>query len=447
MANSLLRVVGVIGFLVSSVVVATSTDHKVVSIGAEPAANPDFFNRDRLGHHLIIDLFNCNTEKLKYVGVVEEIMLRAAQAAHATVVSHEFHQFNPTGVSGAVILAESHIAIHTWPEIDGYCAIDIFTCGKTNNFAALDLLKAEFEAKGSLVVDLDRGAQSGSLALLNENTRIFRENLDPLQGFKTTIAIKDRLELVESEYQRVEMYDTHAVGKMLTIDGIIQCTEYDEKAYHEMIVHVPLQAHSNPRKVLIVGGGDGGALSQLVKYEQLDEIVVCDIDPSVREVAGKYFTSFAQAYNDPRVRAVYQDGAAFVQKFKDYFDVIIVDSTDFYGAAQSLTRDSFYNDLKNALKQDGIVVAQAESLYYDREFIAHFYKQTRGIFNSVYYYHTLVPTYPSGTIGFLFATNGLTPLENLGKSNQELRDLEYYTYDMHRAAFAQPAFLQKLLAA
>ncbi|MCX5925187.1 MAG: adenosylmethionine decarboxylase [Candidatus Dependentiae bacterium] len=115
--------------------------------------------RSRLGHHLVIDLVGCNPEKIKHVEIVEQIMVKAAIAARATIVSHHFKQFEPFGVSGAIVLAESHLTIHTWPEVDGYCAIDIFTCGNTDNFAALEVLKQEFEAQECIVVDIERGKQ------------------------------------------------------------------------------------------------------------------------------------------------------------------------------------------------------------------------------------------------------------------------------------------------
>jgi spermidine synthase len=226
-----------------------------------------------------------------------------------------------------------------------------------------------------------------------------------------------------------------------------------------MAVHVPIQTHKNPRKVLIIGGGDGGALAEVVKYPNIEEIVICDIDPAVAAVATKYFPTFAAAYQDPRVRPIYQDGSTFITSFKDYFDVIIVDGPDFYGHAAAFARETFYKNISDALKEDGLMVIQAESLFYDRAFIADLYKQAEGIFPIVKYYNTLVPSYPSGSIGFILGSKEYNPLKK--KKNKKAKkdehssaenessflpkSLEFYTPEVHRASFALPAFLKRLL--
>jgi spermidine synthase len=226
-----------------------------------------------------------------------------------------------------------------------------------------------------------------------------------------------------------------------------------------MITHVPLQTHKKARKVLIIGGGDGGSLAEVVKYPDIEEIVICDIDPMVAAVATKYFPAFAAAYQDPRVRAVYQDGTTFITSFKDYFDVIIVDGPDFYGHAAAFARDTFYQNISTALTDNGLMVIQAESLFYDRNFIADLYKQAQNSFPIVGYYNTLVPIYPSGSIGFILASKKYHPApcsETKDKKKKKKKDsgkkcsflpapLEFYTPEVHRASFALPAFLKRLL--
>jgi spermidine synthase len=439
------------------------SEYRILSMESVNLMNTHYSeSRDHLGQHLVIDLFGCDPEKISVVEDVEKVMIEAATAAHATIVAQKFHQFTPGGVSGALVLAESHLAIHTWPEVQGYCAIDIFTCGKTDNFAALEVLKTGFGAQGYVVVEIERGKQRSDLVSNATGSVFFRENLDPLNGFQSTVAIKELLESVQSDFQKIEMYDTTAFGKMLAIDGIIQLTEYDNAAYHEMITHVPLQTHKKPRKVLIIGGGDGGSLAEVVKYPNIEEIVICDIDPMVAAVTTKYFPAFAAAYQDPRVRAVHQDGTTFITTFSEYFDVIIVDGPDFYGHAAAFARDTFYKNISHALTEDGLMVIQAESLFYDRTFIADLYKQAQTIFPIVGYYNTLVPSYPSGSIGFILASKKYSPLDDTQKSPKKEKKkkksdkekksrflpapLEFYTPDMHRASFALPAFLQRLLA-
>ena len=425
---------------------APLSEHRILYMESVDLKNTEYFdNRKSLGHHLVIDFFGCDPEKIKAVSTVESVMIEAANAAKATIVAKKFHQFNPSGVSGALILAESHLAIHTWPEVQGYCAIDIFTCGDTNNFLALDVLKKGFNAQGYVVVEIERGRQRSDLAANGSGSVFFREKLDPLKGFQATVAVKDLLESVESEFQKIEVYETSAFGKMLRIDGIIQLTEYDNASYHEMIAHVPMQAHAHPRKVLIIGGGDGGALAEVVKYKNVEEIVICDIDPMVAAISAKYFPEFAKAYQDPRVRIVHQDGTKMIQNFTNYFDVIIVDGTDFYGPACALAEENFYHSTSNALTHDGLMVIQAESLFYDRAFIKNLYQQAASIFPITAYYNTLVPSYPSGSIGFLFGSKKHIPTEQHNCETDILKNLNFYTPEIHRASFALPAFLKKLL--
>ena len=255
----------------------------------------------------------------------------------------------------------------------------------------------------------------------------------------------------------------------MAIDGIVQYTDYDHFAYHEMIVHVPMQSHPNPTKVLIIGGGDGGALFEVLKYKDVTEVVICDIDEEVMKMAVKHNEDFAAAYKDPRVRAVFQDGAAFVANFKDFFHVIVVDCTDFYGVAAPLARKSFYEAIEGAMTSDGIMVIQAESMYYDREWIVGLNKQCKEIFPVVSYYKTHVPIYPSGCIGFMFcskkydhqhmlsarsaARNLPTPpgeaeqvSSTLAELDAFLEPMKYYTPEIHIGSFQLPNFIKKQLA-
>jgi spermidine synthase len=183
----------------------------------------------------------------------------------------------------------------------------------------------------------------------------------------------------------------------------------------------------------------------VVKYKKVQEVVVCDIDPMVASVAGKYFPTFAAAYVDPRVRTVHQDGAEFIKKFSDYFDVVIIDGTDFYGNAAALARSDFYQGVSAALKNDGLMVVQAESLYYDREFIKELHGLIKLIFPMVGYYNTLVPSYPSGSIGFVVGSKKYVPAEKKNKDAKVVKDLQFYSPALHTASFVVPAFLQKML--
>lgn len=274
----------------------------------------------------------------------------------------------------------------------------------------------------------------------------FRENFEIEKGRNLQIAIKEVLHTSYSKFQKIEVFETVSLGKMLVLDGVIMLTQFDNFAYHEMIVHVPMNVHPNPEKVLIVGGGDGGALKEVLKYESVKEVVLCEIDEEVITVSKKYFPEFADSFNDKRVTVVVEDAAKYMKNCKNVFDVMCVDSSDPVGPAEILFQKEFYMDMLNALTEKGIAVTQSESMYFHKEFISKLYKQNKEIFKAVSYYYTLVPTYPSGTIGFSFCSKQYDPMENVNSSRiNKLKGLQYYSADIHRACFSLPKFMAESL--
>jgi spermidine synthase len=236
------------------------------------------------------------------------------------------------------------------------------------------------------------------------------------------------------------------MGKVLVIDGITMLTEFDEFAYHEMIAHIPLLTHSSPKRVLVIGGGDGGTVREIIKHPEVEQVHVCEIDKEVINVCRQYLPSLASSFDDPRVEVFYEDGARFIKKKKEFYDVIIVDSTDPIGPGQILFQKTFYQDMKRALREAGIAVTQCESMYLHRDVIQGVYGFARKIFTKLGYYYTAVPTYPSGMIGFMFCSLKHDPLNDLDEERAEaLKDLQYYTPAMHRAAFALPKFAEEYL--
>lgn len=272
----------------------------------------------------------------------------------------------------------------------------------------------------------------------------FTETSESSQGRQVQVAYTEKLDSFQSDFQHVEIYETVAFGKMLVLDGAIQLTEYDHFAYHEMIVHVPMNAHPNPKKVLIVGGGDGGALAEVIKYPTVESIVLCEIDSAVIELSRKHFPEFNKAFDDKRVTINLGDAAQYIKEKTNVFDVIIVDSSDPVGHAEVLFGETFYRDVFAALTPDGIAVSQSESMYYHRDFIAKLLHQNKKIFPVCDYYFSLVPTYPSGTIGFLFCSKKQSPLAQLSmQRTQQLKGLRYYSEAIHRSSFALPVFFSE----
>ncbi len=410
-----------------------------------------------VGQQIIIELYGCNPLIIDDIQKIERIMLQAAEASHATVVAYKFHKFSPQGVSGAVIVAESHLAIHTWPE-DGYCSVDIYTCGEhTDNKTAIQVIKNAVGAKRLQTVEvnmcrfsedskLDKKTYSASREMLVKESHVFKERCLIRGGARKTIIFKEQLVAYKSQFQEIEVYDTVPYGKMLAINGDIMLTEYDHHGYHEMIVHVPLNAHPNPKKVLVIGGGDGGTVTELVKHNQVEEIILCEIDSKVIQICKEYFPNLTSGFNDPRVSIVIQDAAEYIKTKNQYFDVICIDSSDFFGPAEVLFRKEFYQNIQRALTPDGIAIAQCESLFYDRKFITQIYKQNKEIFSFISLYYGLIPSYSSSTHGFFFFSNKYSPWDAFDPERAaQIKGLKYYHPDMQKASFEIPQFLRQLI--
>ncbi len=274
----------------------------------------------------------------------------------------------------------------------------------------------------------------------------FNDSIEFGHGCRISIRIKDVLCHYRSKYQEIAIFETEKLGRMLVLDGITMLTEFDEFAYHEMIVHVPLLVHPNPAQVLVIGGGDGGTVRELLKHPEVQEIHVCELDEEVVKACRKYLPSLASSFDDPKVKFFYQDGARFVNEHPESYDIIIVDSTDPIGPGQILFQRKFYEDMKSALKPEGIAVTQCESIYLHKHVISGVASFARELYPKLGYYLSMVPAYPSGVIGFFFCSLKYDPVEDLSEERaQKLPGLKYYTTSLHRAAFTLPRFAEELL--
>jgi spermidine synthase len=274
----------------------------------------------------------------------------------------------------------------------------------------------------------------------------FQDCIEFGQGCTLSIKIKGVLYHGRSAFQEIAVLDTEKMGRLLVIDGVTMLTEYDEFAYHEMIAHVPLLVHPTPSRVLVIGGGDGGAVREVLKHPEVETVHLCEIDKGVVEVCREYFPMLASGLDDRRVKIFYEDGAKFVAAHPNAYDVIIVDSTDPLGPGQVLFQEPFYADMKKSLTAQGIAVTQCESFYLHRPVIEGVYAFARRLYPTLGYYYTLVPTYPSGMIGFFFCSKKLDPLGDLDETRAaKLRGLKYYSPETHRAAFALPRFAREFL--
>ncbi|XP_031125681.1 spermidine synthase 1 [Ipomoea triloba] len=259
----------------------------------------------------------------------------------------------------------------------------------------------------------------------------------------------------KSDYQDVMVFQSSTYGKVLVLDGVIQITERDECAYQEMITHLPLCSIQNPKKVLVIGGGDGGVLREVARHASVDQIDICEIDKMVVDVAKQFFPDVAVGYEDPRVTLHIGDGVAFLKNVAEgTYDAVIVDSSDPIGPAQELFEKPFFQTVARALRPGGVVCTQAESIWLHMHIIENIVANCRQIFKgSVNYAWTTVPTYPSGVIGFMLcSTEGpavdfkhpINPIDEVNDANSKL-PLKFYNSEIHSAAFCLPSFAKRVI--
>ena len=264
-------------------------------------------------------------------------------------------------------------------------------------------------------------------------------------GLGVQVQLKSHLFSHKSPYQQIDLYDTE-LGKMLVLDDIIQLTEFDEFCYQEMMAHIPLFAHPAPERVLVIGGGDGGVLREVAKHDCVKEIDICEIDQVVIDVAKKYIPSMACGYDDPRVTVHVTDGSKFVAERQQYYDVIIVDSTDPIGPGEILFGEQFYRSMKAALRAGGIIGSQSESIFLHPTIVTRLISTSQKLFNICDYAIMFVPTYPSGNIGTCVASLGPVIDIPVRTPTAELQaKLNYYSPAVHEAAFKLPEFGRKLI--
>lgn len=245
-------------------------------------------------------------------------------------------------------------------------------------------------------------------------------------------------------YQELAVVESEAYGRVLILDGAIQTTERDEYVYHEMIAQVPLAVHPHPRRVAVIGGGDGGAIREILRHPAVEEAHLIEIDERVVEVAQRFFPEIAIGLNDDRTHLHFTDGIAWAREARD-FDVILVDSTDPVGPAEGLFTAEFYKTLYEALGPDGIMVAQSESPFLQPDLLRRVVQGVREHFPVTRVYLASVPTYPSGLWSFTWGAKRHEP-EDLRELEAPWRaHLRYWTPEVHRAAFALPPFVKELV--
>ncbi len=248
----------------------------------------------------------------------------------------------------------------------------------------------------------------------------------------------------KTDFQDLAVIDTEQFGRMLVLDGMVQTTVADEFVYHEMITHVPLNTHPDPKKVLVIGGGDGGTIREVVKHPKVEKAVLVEIDRRVVELSREYLPEISCGLDDPKVEVIIDDGIKHVAEHPDTYDLILVDSTEPVGPAVQLFSADFYRSIFRALKVDGLFVAQTESPFFNDDLICQVYNSIAGIFPVTKLYLASVPTYPSGLWSFTMGSKKYDP-EQVGPDQVQRYPTKYYNPGVHQGCFKLPQFVAGLL--
>ena len=277
----------------------------------------------------------------------------------------------------------------------------------------------------------------------------FEETLYDAHG--QTLSIEEVYFEEKSEHQHIVIFHNSKFGRVMALDGVVQTTEKDEFIYHEMLTHVPILAHGSAENILIIGGGDGGMLREVLKHTSISNVTMVEIDKSVVDMCVKYLPSHSQgAFDDPKLNLVIADGAKYVAETKDKFDVIIVDSTDPIGPGEVLFQFDFYKNCKAILSDNGIIATQNGVAFMQPEEIKNTQKCFTNLFKDNYFYLAAVPTYVGGDMAFGWGTDNAQHRHiDLDTLKQRFKDAgittKYYNPVIHQGSFALPQYILDLI--
>ncbi|PJB76632.1 MAG: spermidine synthase, partial [Acidobacteria bacterium CG_4_9_14_3_um_filter_49_7] len=242
---------------------------------------------------------------------------------------------------------------------------------------------------------------------------------DQTDNLRISFRVRSVLDQGESEFQKCDIYDTFEFGRLMMLDNMVMLTERDEFFYHEMIAHVPLNVHPNPKRVLVIGGGDGGTIREIARHSFVEDITIVEIDKMVVDMSKKHLPFVACGFDDPRVKLHIADGISFIQEQKNAWDVILIDSTDPVSFAEGLFHTDFYASVRDALTDNGILVAQTEYPFIQEHLVRDIFSSLDQVFPISRMYLAPVPTYPTGLWSFGLASKGPDPIQDFKPERAE----------------------------
>ena len=265
---------------------------------------------------------------------------------------------------------------------------------------------------------------------------------DPYAPIQYTYEVENILYKGKSKFQEIMVIQNPHFGRMLILDGVVQITERDEFFYHEMLTHVVLHAHPAPKKVIVIGGGDGGAVREVLKHKSVEKVYFVEIDEDVINVSKKFFPTVACDIDNPRVEIKCMDGADFVRGRNADIDAVIVDSTDIVGFATSLFTKEFFTSIKNCLTENGFYVTLSESLHFHKDIVIEVQETMKGVFPMVDLYTAPIATYAGNWWTFSVASKGPSPREMRKKFEIKAKS---YSEEIHHQAFLPKDMYEKLM--
>lgn len=424
------------------------------------------------GLHLTGDLFECgcSAATLTDLETLSKLCRDATLDAKLTIVDEKWHVFpewegEAGGITGTILLAESHLAIHTWPERRGV-TLDVYVCNFTEDNTGkaeklFDALTLAFRPKSHVVNRITRGdlAAAASDASAAAPTvpapdvdaghqQLVFDWLNAHSGYGFTA--RRRLQELESPYQRIEVYDTPQFGRLFRLDGRLMTSEVDEFFYHECMTHPAALAHPAPESVLVIGGGDGGSTEELLKHPSVKRVVMAELDPAVIDVSRRWLASIHKgALDDPRLEVRIGDGFDFVASTSERFDLIVLDLTDPDTPAFRLYSEEFFRMCQRALKPGGLMTLHLGSPVYQAETVRRNATHLRNVFKHVAPLSVYIPLY--GSLWCLAAvSDSIDPravsheLIEQRMADRHIEGLRYYHPAMHAALFTLPTFVQEL---
>ncbi len=429
------------------------------------------------GLHLTGDLFDCGCSASFFTDLetLSKLCRDATVDAGLTIVDEKYHVFpdwqgQPGGITGTVLLAESHLAIHTWPERRGV-TLDVYVCNFTDDNSGkaqqlFDTLMVAFRPRQQVVNRIERGDLAAASA---DAAAAARTDAPGVKGAAQTGSRKDelifdwlnahsgygytakaQLATIESPYQRVEVYDTHQFGRLFRLDGRLMTSEGEEFFYHECMTHPALLAHPNPQSVLVIGGGDGGSSEEIFKHPSVKRIVMAELDPVVIDISRKWLREIHKgALDDPRLEIRIGDGFEFVKNCSEKFDLVVLDLTDPDTPAFHLYSEEFFRLCQRVLNPGGIMTMHVGSPVFQAATVKKNAANLRKVFKQVHPMALYIPLY--GSLWCLgIASDSVNPRqlssETLAQRARErrLNGLKYYNAELHAGLFTLPNFVKEL---